>query len=295
MSRGRGGRRHAGWILVLPLLISACDSLYLRGFFHSRSDPDGRFEESRTLPMHSDTDSLEHPFQVDGEYVYSFPVVSDIHLSGGVSDVLTLFIAEELLPDDLFILDCGDSTQSGRESDFTAYRGIMEEGGKPFFQSIGNHDTFYDGWSHYKALLGKSVYTLEVGGAGMPGSLLLICLDSAGSTLGRKQIRWLEECLEEERDRRDHCIVFTHCNVFPLNLTSADQFSDKEEIYRLMNLFEQHDVDLVLMGHDHQWNRRQFNGVEYLNLEPLKYGSGDTSCLRVRVRGRDLTLERVPF
>lgn len=265
----------------------------LGGAFYSYSTPDGRFDERDNLPYPSDPTSLNNPPVGGSGYSYTFAVMSDIHVDGDSAAVLTDMVQNRLLPSDMFFLNCGDSTQNGGEEQLQTYRTVMDASGKPWFSTIGNHDLFYSGWKPYRAYIGRTSYALEVGTAGAPGSMLIIALDSANGTLGGKQLRWVEKKLSGEKGLWDHTVVFTHCQFFSSGVDTIVQFTDTEEIYRLVHLFTECSVDYVFMGHNHQWDKRKINGVTYVALDALKEGEPDKSFVRITVNGEDLSLARM--
>lgn len=287
---------------LLLLLLGFCffsscsQSVDFLGFFYSESTPDERFTASATLPHHSEALRTDPELLQGAPEDYSFAVLSDGHIQDSGDRRIQDFIQREILgPDgnDLFILDCGDSTQSGSSEQFMNYRNAMDSSGLPWFQSIGNHELYFQGWTKYRELMGKTVYTIEIGTSGTAGSLLIICLDTGNSTLGGKQMEWLEKTLDREQGQWNHTLVFTHANFFSTGLSTVVQFSSPEETYRLMNLFTRYDVDLVISGHNHKWDERVINGVGYITLSPLVHA--DTSYLRVAVEGDSLTARKISY
>lgn len=169
----------------------------------------------------------------------------------------------------------------------------MESSALPWFAALGNHDLYFEGWKSYRTVIGRSVYTLQVGIPGNDGSMLIIALDSANGTLGALQLKWIEDLLPGEKNSWDHIVVFTHSQFFSTGLTTVVQFTDTEEIYRLMDLFSKNGVDLVLMGHNHIWDDRLIDGVQYLTLDPLQKEGSDDSFVRITVDGKDLSWQRI--
>jgi 3',5'-cyclic AMP phosphodiesterase CpdA len=278
----------------LLLLISSCSlGVDFAGLFSSYSTPDSRFEEKDSLPYHSDRFTLEAIPYPPGGYQYSLTAISDIHAEDENITHLREFIDDYLQSEDILILDCGDSTDSGYKNQMEGYKTLMDSSTRPWFAALGNHDLYFEGWKSYRTIIGHSVYTFQVGLPGNSGSMLVIALDSANGTLGALQLQWIEELLPEEKNRWDHIIVFTHSQFFSTGITTVVQFTDTEEIYRLMNLFSKNAVDLVLMGHNHQWDDRLIDGVQYLTLDPLQKENSDDSFVRITVDGENLSWQRV--
>lgn len=282
-------------VLFLTLFfLGSCDlGVDLGGFFYSYSNPDSRFSEKDSLSMPSDPSVLETMPLNGTKLTFSFTVISDIHTNGSDVPHLKQFVNTLLLPEDNFILDCGDSTQSGYKNQFNSYKTIMDSSGLAWFAAIGNHDLYHEGWKYYKNIIGKTAYTVHVGNPTDPGSTLIIALDSANGTLGRKQMNWLEKTLKENRNQWGHTIVFTHSQFFSTGLSTVVQFSGTEEIYKLMYLFKTNSVDYVFMGHNHKWDSKTINGVKYIALDPLKKECSDNSYVRVTVDGKSISHERL--
>ena len=285
---------HLLTISLTLFLLNSCDlGVDFGGFFYSYSDPDSRFLESSELPMHSDISPLDSLTGTDGKLIFSFALISDIHVEDSGAPHLKQLAESLLLPEDLFILDCGDSTQSGYSNQFDTYRAIMNGTGIPWYASIGNHDLYHGGWKHYRDIIGKSVYTFSIGNQGNPGATLVLSLDSANGTLGRKQMDWLEETLKTNSGLWDHLIVFTHSQFFSDGITTIVQFSDTEEIYKLMYLFKKYAVDYVFMGHNHVWNQRTIDNVHYITMDPLQKEGSEDSFVRVTVDGSEISHNRI--
>ena len=282
--------------VLIPLILcfSGCSmGVDFFGFFSSESSPDERFSESSSLPYHSDAYRLDPAILLGAPTSYNFAVISDVHIDGPYDSSLNSFIQKEIASgnNDLFILDCGDSTQSGTEEQIQNYKDSMDSSGIPWFQSIGNHDLYFEGWKNYRLVLGRTVYAFKVGNRGASGSLLAISLDSGNSTLGSKQMKWLESTLASESGHWDHIVVFTHSNFFSTGLNTVVQFSSPEEIYKLMHIFSRYGVDIVFTGHNHYWDSREVNGVRYITMEPLVHK--ETSYIRVSVNAAELSYEKV--
>ena len=93
--------------------------------------------------------------------------------------------------------------------------------------------------------------------------------------------------------RSDHLIVFTHCQFFSDGISTIVQFTDTEEIYKLMYLFKTYGVDYVFMGHNHKWNDRSIKNVRYVALDPLEKEGSNDSYVRITVDGSNISLERI--
>ena len=133
---------------------------------------------------------------------------------------------------------------------------------QPVFHVLGNHDSYFNGWEDYKELIGPSVYWFETVFSG--GKDLYIVLDTATGTLGTKQTRWLKGFMEKNRAGYRHCVILTHTNFFYTdNSQTSSGNMPIEESFALIDFFGQHDVTLVLQGHDHYREELTYKDVNY--------------------------------
>lgn len=231
---------------LLFIILTAC-SIDIFGLFQSKSDVDTRFKESKSLSPISNITIIDTNF--------SFIVVADSHIYKGTNRNLDR-LKNSITADDKFVLLAGDLTQCGDNEDYAALIKYLKALGIPYYPVIGNHDVYFDGWNNSKKYLGRNCYTLAA------GNIRLIALDSANGTLGREQRIWLENTLINKTEK--YCVVFTHFEMFSASAANIQQYTDIEEIYYLMHLFEQNNVNYVFMGHSHRYDSREVNGVRYV-------------------------------
>lgn len=260
-------------IILLFFLISCTISLASckvdpSGFVVS-SDVDNRFSESASLPEKSNIDIATPNF--------SFIVISDPHVYHASHTKLAA-LKEKVIPGDQFILVCGDITECGYEEDYSAFGSYLAEFGLPYYTTIGNHDLYYSGWNNYQRNLGRSCYTFTAGPA------RFISVDSANGTLGGKQRIWLEQILKTKNEPL--CFVFTHFEFF------NPGFTDIEEVFYLMHLFESNHVNHVFMGHTHTYYHKTVNGVNYINVPGFEDGPGK-EYFRVFINDTDVSYEKL--
>ena len=106
-------------------------------------------------------------------------------------------------------------------------------------------------------------------------------------------MNWLEDTLETQSGLWDHLLVYTHSQFFSDGVTTVVQFTDTEEIYKLMYMFKTYEVDYVFMGHNHVWNDREINSVRYITLDPLQKKGSEDSFVRISVDGSNISHERI--
>ena len=129
------------------------------------------------------------------------------------------------------------------------------------FTVIGNHDLFFGQWYDYKRYFGTSVYTFEV--VFPSGRDLFIVLDSANGTLGKSQLKWLKNILKSRANYR-HCIIFTHTNIFKMNLPQGTSNMPLEESYELLDLFAKNNVTMHVSAHVHTYGADVYRDVLYV-------------------------------
>jgi hypothetical protein len=102
-----------------------------------------------------------------------------------------------------------------------------------------------------------------------------IFLDSASGTLGREQVKLIEEGVLSGHDYEKngylvrHTFVFSHTNIFrPRAVEFASTFP-REEMFFLLNQFEKWDTRMVFLGHVHKWDYQQEGVTEYLTLDSM--------------------------
>ena len=268
-------------IYMLAAFLTGCDAIDMTGFVSPPSaDIDKRFEQSMRYISQNAVPSAT------AQEAYSFYVCTDVHVNG-TSRNLDRFM-DSLRSDGgaAFGLILGDVIDSrGMMSVFAdalAFRPATQPRNLPVFVTLGNHDTFYSQWDDFRELFGASAYYIEVRSG--TDTDLFIALDSASGTLGAKQARWLRDFLAGSRKQYRHCIVFTHTNFFKTDGSQgASGNFPLEETLALSELFDRHDVALVLQGHDHYREELLFRDVRYVIVGALEDGVRRPEYLRVTV------------
>ena len=118
--------------------------------------------------------------------------------------------------------------------------------------TLGNHDVRVDGGRYEFGLLGmpRRYYSRRVGDVG------LFLLDS--NRIGEGQLGWLNRALA--RSAAPWKVVAFHHPPY-----SCGGYLGVRSVRRLLvPVFERHDVDLVLSGHDHHYQRFRRRGVTYV-------------------------------
>ncbi len=130
----------------------------------------------------------------------------------------------------------------------------MLDGGTILMPALGNHDIMRGGQDEILAVLGRESawYSQRF------GNVLVIVLDSNVPD-DPDQLAWLEEELAGSRDR--WIIAAMHHPPY----SAGSHGSSRSVREAFTPLFERYGIDLVLAGHDHDYQRsKPINGVTYI-------------------------------
>lgn len=189
---------------------------------------------------------------------FSFAMVGDLHLGGGNTDRLRHILNAATAEGDQFVLFLGDIVDLGTEVDVQAFHQAIADTGwtGKAFSVAGNHDIFYDGWTHYRNLTGSSTYSFSVGNA------KFIALDTADASLGRRQTDWLRQQLAGPQPA--HVFLMSHYPPVAPTQETYLKFSSETEALNLMALCTQSGVRGWLAAHYHSYNNQKIAGVDYI-------------------------------
>ena len=274
------------------IFATGCNRLDVTGMVINRSDTEERVADWLDYNNQNGMPVIEN---VPDEYrIYS---TSDSHCSDrdsielqGPKDRLYKYVTlERNDPNAIFSLVVGDIANESGEAGYRRAETSMRfnEGSQakndPCFAIIGNHDVYYDCAKYYKQYFHTSTYTVTVKTVSGYQDLF-ICLDSGNGTHGKRQLEWLEEQLSHRADYR-HCFVVSHNWLFrtSYNYTTTPAANlPQDEQYAFMDLMSRNNVEMVIMGHFHMREQRQFGGVQYIMSDNLNDG-GTPSYIVVTV------------
>ena len=283
---------HLILITAAAVLATGCNRLDVAGMVINRSDTEERVADWLDYNNQNGMPVIENA--PDEYHVYS---CSDSHYSErdsiipqGDNDRLYRYVtAERNDPKAIFAIHAGDMVNESGEAGFRmtqealAYNANTHAKDDPCFLVIGNHDVYFDCAQYYKQYFHTSTYTVTVKTvSGFQD--LYIFLDSGNGTHGKRQLEWLEEQLEHRADYR-HCFVISHNWPFrtSYNYTTTPAANlPQDEQYAFMDQMSRSEVELVIMGHFHMREQRQFGGVQYVMTDNLNDG-GTPSYLVVNV------------
>lgn len=275
-------------ILVIIAFV-ACDKYDIQGFFVSPSKErvNERFEQSIAYNEQHQNDTLI----VTEKENYRFYVAADVHVKTTAKH-LALFLDDASKDENsLYAIILGDITDQKNGLQI-AYDTIENHKGNSIIRTVvGNHDIYFDQWSEFYSLFGSSTYYFVV--KTPTASDLFIALDSSCGSLGKKQMDWLYQILEEKRSQYRHCIVMTHTNFFDREMSQfpSGNFSI-EETAMLTDLFTRNNVNLVISGHDHTNENLIFNNVTYLVLDDIQDLDHEPTYFIVDVTNENVSFER---
>ena len=255
-------------------LSTGCNRLDIAGMVVNRSDTEERVADWLDYNAQNSEPVIENA--PDEYHIYS---CSDSHYSErdsivpqGEKDRLYKYItAERNDPMAIFAIHAGDMVNESGEAGFRMtndalrYDSVNQAENDPCFLVIGNHDIYYDCAKFFKQYFHTSTYTVTVKTVGGFKDLYIF-LDSGNGTHGKRQLEWLEEKLSHRKDYR-HCFVISHNWLFrtSYNYTETPAANlPQDEQYAFMDLMSRNNVDMVIMGHFHMREQRQFGGVQYL-------------------------------
>ena len=284
---------HLVLLAAVLVLASGCNRLDILGMVVNRSDTETRVAEWLDYNAQNSEPVIENA--PDDYHIFS---CSDSHYSEldsivpqGSNDRFYQYItAERNDPKAIFAIHAGDLVNASGEAGFrmveAALRFNAETQAKndPCFLVIGNHDVYFDCADYFKQYFHTSTYTVTVKTVGGHQDLYIF-LDSGNGTHGKRQLEWLEEKLLHRADYR-HCFVVSHNWLFrtSYNYTTTPAANlPQDEQYAFMDLMSQNQVDMVIMGHFHMREQRQFGGVTYLMTDNLNEGKATPSYLVVSV------------
>ena len=260
-------------------LTAGCNRLDMVGMFINRSDTEERVNDWLDYNEQFGEPVFENV--PDNYRVYS---CSDSHYSDrddvtpqGENDRVFNFVTAERNDScAVFSLIAGDLANESGETpyvlieDAIRYNAERQLKNDPCFPIVGNHDVYYDCAKFYKQHFHTSTYSLTVKTVGGHQDLFIF-LDSGNGTHGKRQLDWLEDKLSHRNEYRN-CVVVSHCWLFrtSYNYTTTPAANlPLDEQYAFMDLMSDNNVSLVVMGHFHACEQRQFNGVTYVMIDNL--------------------------
>ena len=300
-------KTHLILFAAAAIFATGCNRLDIAGMVVNRSDTEERVAEWLDYNAQNSEPVIENA--PDEYHVYS---CSDSHYSErdsivpqGKKDRLYKYITTERNdPMAIFAIHAGDMVNESGEAGFRmtndalAYNPETQAKNDPCFLVIGNHDVYFNCVSFFKQYFHTSTYTVTVNTVSGYKDLFIF-LDSGNGTHGKRQLEWLEKKLSHREDYR-HCFVISHNWLFrtSYNYTETPAANlPQDEQYAFMDLMSRNNVEMVIMGHFHMREQRQFGGVQYLMTANLNDDMAAPSYLvltvgeKVRYEYEELEME----
>ena len=286
-------RQHLIIIAAAAIMATGCNRLDIAGMFVNRSDTEARvadwidYDNQHGMPVIENAPDEYHVYSCsDSHYSERDSIVPQ-----GENDRLYKYItAERNDPKAIFAIHAGDMVNESGEAGFRMTRAALRYNpvtqAKPdsCFLVLGNHDVYFNCADYFKQYFHTSTYTVTVKTVGGFQDLFIF-LDSGNGTHGKRQLEWLEEQLSHRSEYR-HCMVVSHNWPFrtSYNYTTTPAANlPEDEQYAFMDLMSRSNVELVIMGHFHMREQRQFGGVEYVMTDNLNETEDNPSWLVVNV------------
>ncbi len=263
--------RFISLLFVHVMLQSCIGDADLTGFVRSTD----RIEDRFAISMDYNADKTRI-VNFDSEE-YELIIGADLHIGDTVN--YNRFLRDALSPEIAAMVLAGDVV-TGKEEDYELLGRILPaDNQKKAYLLTGNHELYFDGWKHFSRLFGSSVYFFTVVTPG--NSDLYVCLDSGSGTIGKSQLEWLRNLLTTSRKNHRYCVIFTHNNLFR-NRFTLSAIPPENEVIVLMDLFLEHEVNMVVMGHDHIRAINHFGNTTYVTLDALADYHFTASYMKLR-------------
>lgn len=186
--------------------------------------------------------------------LYSVGLISDTHIDGDGTDTadsindfkkaLALFSNENVS----FIAHCGDVTEDGRSSDYTAYSNAVADNTIPIKTIAGNHDSY----SSLEEVTGNSLYYEYVVNDDIY-LFLGLYQASTSNPFSDDELNWLQTKLSSYKNKRVFLFLHYYCDpVGDANDLDNDDLGTTEQALTFRNLMNTYKDNVVYFsGHSH--------------------------------------------
>ncbi len=219
-----------------------------------------------------------YSFKTGDANSFSFLLAGDPQIGAGSteSDIVgwenTLNLATQMFPEADFLLSAGDQVNTA--SDETQYDGYLEHDvlkSLPMATVIGNHDSGSDAYSEHFNNPNETAYGATTAGTNywyVYNNTLFMHINSNNMSTAEHKA-FMEEAIAANTDV-DWKVVSFHHSIY----TVASHAYDGDVLTRReqwVPVFDELDVDVVLMGHDHVYARTyMMNGFTPIVTETLE-------------------------
>jgi Icc protein len=237
-------------------------------------DPGTTRRFSVTLPPGESVLSFETP-DLDDSSPFRFVLLSDVQ--EGIDRVADVFAAINSQPA-RFVLGAGDLAETGSREELERFQREMRGLALPYYTTLGNHDVHSDAAWH--ELFGRGNFRFLFRG------VQFTMIDSAAATIDTLAYTWLDEWLQQGRDRM-HIVAMHVPPLDPIG-TRNGAFGDRNEAGKLLASLARGGVDLTLYGHIHS-----FYQYENASIPAFISGGGGADDEKLDSYGRHFMLIEV--
>jgi predicted phosphodiesterase len=176
---------------------------------------------------------------------FSFIVCGDSH---GNKEVYQKIIQEANESQAKFLVDLGDITRVGAESEFENFKSLVNNLKIPYYIVIGNHDVL-NGDTFFKKYFGDTYYSWDC------DDVHFVVLDNVTdeNAFNIEQLDWLENNLQSHKDNL--VFIFVHkpvkCPFISSDLLEFEGEKSEQQIDRFLNIAKKYKVDKIYSGHIH--------------------------------------------
>lgn len=225
--------------------------------------------------------SLSSPFLVKAQQI-KFAFLTDMHIHSDSTLNQVEQRLKSLSPSIDFILSGGDNVDIDNlksedipqgEKRMMQLKDLLENTKKPYHMAIGNHDrltgTLRDGkndFQIFERVFGKTYYSFTHKGCTF---IVLNSVEVADKqyTIKQEQIDWLKAVLDKTPTDQPIVVVShvpflsVYYPVLEGRYTAADTFNNQKQVF---DMFEEHNLKLVLQGHMHLYEEIKVKGVQFI-------------------------------
>lgn len=187
----------------------------------------------------------------------------------------------------LFVIDGGDSVDTGRESEYEEYgrfcRKLKDEYNLEVFAVPGNHDIYNEGWKYWHdySSTGTAFYSFRT------DAFSWYFFDTASGCVGLPQMNSLMDAVTKDPGPK---IVITHYPLVAQNLVFCLQ--DTTERNLLVDCFARNNVKGVFSGHIHMSTEINLGKYTAFTLPSFLYDSS-WGLLRINEEGGTFEIKTI--
>ncbi len=176
---------------------------------------------------------------------FSFIVCGDSHTNEEVYQKIIQKANENQVK---FLVDLGDITRVGAESEFTDFKSLVNGLKIPYYVVCGNHDVLNSD-SFFKKYFGDTYYSWNY------NDVHFIVLDDTTdeNVFSEKQLGWLENDLQDYKEKL--VFIFVHkppkCPFVTSDLLEFEGKESDQRIERFLDIAREYKIDKIYSGHIH--------------------------------------------